>query len=73
MDDIPPSCPVYNVRYVYIFDATPEVIYMGYLPGYVGCYPYYGTVVYGTGHHYAPWRGRSHYYTRPATWGFHAR
>ncbi len=73
VDDIPPSCPVYNVRYVYIFDTTPDVIYVGYLPGYVGCYPYYGTVVYGTGHHYAPWRGRRHYYARPATWGFQAR
>jgi hypothetical protein len=73
VDDIPPSCPVYNVRYVYIFDATPDVIYMGYLPGYVGCYPYYGTVVYGTGHRYAPWRGRRHYYPRPTTWGFHPR
>jgi hypothetical protein len=73
VDGIPPSCPVYNVRYVYIFDTTPDVIYMGYLPGYVGCYPYYGTVVYGTGYHYVPWRGRQHYYARPATWGFHAR
>jgi len=73
VDDIPPSCPVYNVRYVYIFDTTPDVIYVGYLPGYVGCYPYYGTVVYGTGYRYVPWRGRQHYYPRPATWGFHAR
>ena len=73
VDDIPPSCPVYNLRYVYIFDTGPEVIYTGYLPGYVGCYPYYGTVVYGTGYRYVPWRGRQHYYPRPATWGFHAR
>ena len=73
VDDIPPGCPVYNVRYVYIFDTTPDVIYMGYLPGYVGCYPYYGTVVYGTGYRYVPWRGRQHYYPRPTTWGFHAR
>ena len=73
VDDIPASCPVYNVRYVYIFDTTPDVIYMGYLPGYVGCYPYYGTVVYGTGYRYVPWRGRRHYYPRPTTWGFHAR
>ncbi len=40
LDDVPPSCPVYNVRYVYVFDATPDVIFMGYLPGYIGCYPY---------------------------------
>ncbi|MFN8176822.1 MAG: carbohydrate-binding family V/XII [bacterium] len=69
VDDIPPSCPVYNVRYVYIYEVTPDVIYMGYLPGYVGCFPYYGTVVYGTGYHYRPWR-RHHYFPRPFTWGF---
>jgi hypothetical protein len=73
VDDIPPSCPVYNVRYVYVYDTTPDVVYMGYLPGYVGCYPYYGTVVYGTGYRYKPWRGRHHYYPRPTTWGFHPR
>lgn len=46
---------------------------MGYLPGYLGCYPYYGTVVYGTGYHYRSWRSRHHYYPRRFTWGFHAR
>jgi hypothetical protein len=75
VDDIPPSCPVYHVRYVYIFDWTPDYIYFGYVPGYVGCYPYYGTVYYGTGYHYKPWRGRlRHYYLpRPFTWGFQPR
>ena len=72
VDDIPPSCPVYPVRYVYIYDWTPSVIYVGYLPGYVGCYPYYGTVVYGTGHRYKPWH-RRHYYPWPCTWGYYAR
>jgi hypothetical protein len=46
---------------------------VGYLPGYLGCYPYYGTVVYGTGYRYRPWHGRRHYYPRPFTWGFHPR
>jgi hypothetical protein len=73
LEDIPPSCPVYDVRYVYIYDSTPDVIYVGYLPGYLGCYPYYGTVVYGTGYHYGSWRSRHHYYPRRFTWGFHAR
>ncbi len=73
LEDIPPSCPVYNVMYVYVYDSTPDVIYTGYVPGYVGCYPYYGTVYYGTGHHYRPWRGRHHFYPRPATWGFYPR
>ena len=73
VEDIPPSCPVYDVRYVYIYDSTPDVIYVGYLPGYLGCYPYFGTVVYGTGYYYRPWRSRYHYYPRRFTWGFHAR
>jgi hypothetical protein len=73
VEDIPPSCPVYDVRYVYVYDATPEVVYVGYLPGYLGCYPYYGTVVYGTGYRYHAWRGRRHYYPHRFTWGFHAR
>ncbi len=69
---VPPSCPVYNVRYVYIYDYTPEVIYVGYLPGYVGCYVYHGVVVYGTGWHYRHW-AHHHYYPRPHTWGFAVR
>jgi hypothetical protein len=73
LEDIPPSCPVYDVRYVYIYDATPEVVYVGYTPGYLGCYPYYGTVVYGTGYRYQAWRGRHRYFPRRFTWGFHAR
>lgn len=73
LEDIPPSCPVYDVRYVHVYESTPDVVYVGYLPGYLGCYPYYGTVVYGTGYHYRPWRGRHHYYPRRSTWGFHAR
>ncbi len=73
LENIPPSCPVYDVRYVYIYDSTPEVVYVGYLPGYLGCYPYYGTVVYGTGYRYGTRRHRDHYYPRRFTWGFHAR
>jgi hypothetical protein len=73
VDDIPPDCPVYNLRYVYVYDSTPSVVYMGYLPGYLGCFPYYGTVVYGTGYYYRPWRSRHHYFPRPCTWGFFPR
>lgn len=73
IDDIPPSCPVYDTRYVWIYDVTPDVVYVGYTPGYFGCYPYDGTVVYGTGYRYRPWRGRHHYYPRPWTWGLGPR
>jgi hypothetical protein len=67
---IPPSAPVYNVRYVRIYDVTPDIVYVGYTPGYIGTYRYYGTVVYGTGWYYRPWIGPVYYYPRPYTWGF---
>lgn len=67
---IPPSAPVYNVRYVHVYDATPQIVYVGYTPGYIGTYRYYGTVVYGTGWYYRPWIGPVYYYPRPYTWGF---
>jgi hypothetical protein len=67
--DIPPDSPVYNVKYVYIYDSTPEVVYVGYTPAYTGSYPYGGCVVYGTGYYYAPWYG-AYYYPRPVTFGF---
>ncbi len=69
---IPPSCPVYNVRYVYVYDSTPDVVYCGYLPGYTGCYVYGPTVVYGTGYVYRSW-DRHAYYGWPKTWGVGAR
>ncbi len=65
---IPPECPVYNVRYVRVYQSTPQVVYVGYTPGYTGSYISGGTVVYGTGHIYRPWYG-SVYYPRPSTWG----
>jgi len=69
---IPPGCPVYHVRYVYVFYRTPRYVYVGYYPGYVGCYVYRGVVVYGTGWRYRPWY-RRRYYVRPVTYGFRAR
>jgi hypothetical protein len=70
IQDIPPDCPRYNVKYVYIYDSTPDVVYVGYTPGYTCSYIYHGTVVYGTGYWYRPWY-HHHYYPRPVTWGFH--
>jgi hypothetical protein len=69
---IPPSNPNYNVTYVYVYDSTPEVVYVGYYPGYTGSYLYNGCVVYGTGWYYRPWHGR-YYYPRYRTWGFSVR
>ena len=67
---IPPSSPVYNTTYVQIYDSTPEVVYVGYTPGYLWSFPYYGVPVYGTGWYYPPYWGGG-YYPRPPTWGFH--
>ncbi len=69
VQSIPPESPVYNVKYVYIYDYTPDVVYVGYTPGYVGSYAYHGCVVYGTGYYYRPWYG-TYYYPRPVTYGF---
>ncbi len=67
---IPPSAPVYNVTYVDIYASTPDVVYVGYTPGYMGTYPYYGVPVYGTGWYYPPYMGGA-YYPRPVTFGMH--
>ncbi|MGD9346484.1 MAG: carbohydrate-binding family V/XII, partial [Candidatus Aminicenantes bacterium] len=69
---IPPSCPHYNTKYVYVYDTTPSVVYVGYYPGYMGSYIYGPTIVYGTGWYYRPWYGR-YYYPHHWTWGFHVR
>jgi hypothetical protein len=64
---IPPSAPVYNVTDVEIFGSTSEVVYVGYYPGYVGSYPWYGVPVYGTGWYYPPLGPV--YYPHPSTYG----
>lgn len=69
IDDIPANSPAYNTKYVYVYDETPDYVYMGYTSGYLGSYYYGPTIVYGTGWHYRPWY-RSMYYPRPITWGF---
>lgn len=70
VNSIPPSDPNYRVRYVYIYDHTPDVVFTGYTPGYLGSYVQAGTVIYGTGFQYDPW-WNSYWYPRPYTWGFH--
>ncbi len=69
LDLIPPGSSVYNTKFVDIYDATPDYIYMGYTPGYLNSYIYGPTVVYGTGFYYEPWIG-NYYYPRPWSWGF---
>ena len=69
LEKIPASSAAYNTKYVYIYDATPDYVYMGYTAGYMGGYIYGPTIIYGTGFYYRPWWG-IHYYPRPFTWGF---
>lgn len=69
---IPPSSPLYYVTYVRVYGSTPEVVYVGYTPGYYGTYVVpAGTVVYGTGYVYQPWVG-SVWIGPPYTYGFGA-
>ena len=67
---IPASNPHHNVTYVKVYDVTPEVVYVGYTPGYYGSYYAHGAIVYGSGWYYNPWYG-PRYYPRYPTWGFH--
>ena len=69
---IPPSSPIYYVTYVRIYEATPQYVYAGYTPGYLGTVVSLdGTIVYGTGYVYDPWIG-SVWYPPPYTYGIAA-
>jgi hypothetical protein len=67
--EIPPSSPLHYVTYVYVYRATPTVVYVGYTPGYYSVYVSDGVVVYGTGYSYVSWDGIIWYGT-PVTYGF---
>ena len=67
---IPASAPVYNTTHVHVYHSTPEIVYVGYTPGYLWSFNYYGAPVYGTGWYYPPYIGRV-YYPRTPSWGFH--
>ena len=69
VEKIPVSNSAYNARYVYVYQSTPQYVYVGYTPGYMGNYICRRTVVWGTGWRYRPWYGR-HFWPRPYTWGF---
>ncbi|MDB4970255.1 MAG: hypothetical protein JWN44_5944 [Myxococcales bacterium] len=66
---IPPSSKLHHVRYARIYGVEPNLVHVGYLPGYLGSYVgETGTVVYGTGHDYAGWRGHA-WFPAPTTFG----
>jgi len=67
---IPVDCPLHYVTYVQIYGSTPDTVYEGYTPGYMGTeVADDGTVVYGTGYDYNPWVGDV-WYGPPVTWGW---
>lgn len=66
---IPRGSPLHYVTYVRIHGDTPDTVYVGYTPGYVGSYiAADSVVVYGTGWYYRPWIG-SIWFGGPVTWG----
>lgn len=67
---IPPSSPLHYVTYVKVYRSTPEVVYVGYTPGYYGTVvsSTTTTVVYGTGYYYPPYVG-AYWYGAPYTYG----
>lgn len=69
---IPPSSPLHYVTYVEIYGSTPEAVYEGYTPGYLGTVlSDDGVVVYGTGYDYEPWIGDA-WIAAPETYGLAA-
>ncbi len=72
VENIPATNPKYNTKYVYIYETTPTVVYVGYTPGYYGSYVYHNTVVYGTGFNYYPWYN-GHYYHHHYSYGYSIR
>jgi hypothetical protein len=70
---IPPSSPLYYATFARVYGSTPDVVYVGYTPGYLGTVVEPdGTVVYGTGYVYEPWVGTV-YYPPPVTYGMQAQ
>ena len=69
--DIPASSPLHNVTYVKVYGATPDVVHVGYTPGYYGTVVSASTmtVVYGTGWYYPPYISPIAWYGWPYTYG----
>ncbi|HWC16613.1 MAG TPA: hypothetical protein VG498_06345, partial [Terriglobales bacterium] len=68
---IPVSSPLHYVTYAKVYGSTPEVVYVGYTPGYYGTVvsSSTSTVVYGTGWYYPPYVSSSVWYGYPYTYG----
>jgi hypothetical protein len=69
IDQVPPTVHIYNTRYVFVYRSTPQVVFVGHTPGFVGVYRHRGVVVFGTGFVYRPWIGPTVFFARPTTFG----
>ncbi len=69
IDQVPPTVHIYHTRYVFVYRSTPQVVFVGHTPGFVGVYRHRGVVVFGTGFVYRPWVGPTVFFARPATFG----
>jgi hypothetical protein len=68
---IPVSSPIHYVTYSYVYGATPNYVYVGYTPGYMGTVVAPGdVVVYGTGYYYPPVVVGAAYVGYPCTYGY---
>jgi len=69
---IPVSSPLHYVTYAQVYGSTPDVVYAGYTPGYLGTeVGPDNVVVYGTGWSYPPYIGND-WVGGPCTYGFGA-
>jgi hypothetical protein len=69
---IPPSSPLHYITYVKVYGSTPEVVYVGYTPGYFGTVvSSTKVVVYGTGWYVPPYVG-AYWYGCGWTYGYGA-
>jgi hypothetical protein len=67
---IPASSPLHYVTYAYVYGSTPDVVYTGYTPGYLGTVVAPGpSVVFGTGYVYPGWVDTL-WFPAPVTWGW---
>lgn len=70
---IPVNSPVHYVTYVRVYSVQPEVVVVGYTPGYMGVMVAPGgTVVYGSGYACNGYVGATWWYGCPTTYGYGA-
>jgi hypothetical protein len=72
---LPPSCPLYHLRFCTIDSFTDDDVTYSCTGGYWGTYidPVSHVCVYGTGHYYAPYVSAVYYAGYPWTYGFGCR